>query len=53
MQWCIDRWTQSIKDAKAVQSQQHTNEAIQTYMAMRAVWPGEKQIKDLREYIVH
>ena len=53
MQWCIDRWTQGIKDAKSVQSQQHINEAIQTYTAMCAAWPGEKQVKNLREYILH
>jgi tetratricopeptide (TPR) repeat protein len=52
MEWCIDRWTQGIKDAKSVQSQQHVNEAIQAYATMCAVWPGEKRIQDLREYIV-
>jgi hypothetical protein len=53
MQWCIDHWTQGIKDAKSVQSQQHINEAIQTYTAMCAAWPGEKRVKNLREYILH
>jgi transcriptional regulator with XRE-family HTH domain/tetratricopeptide (TPR) repeat protein len=53
MQWCIDRWTQGIQGAKALQSQQRINEAIQGYAAMQAAWPGEKRIKDLRDYIVH
>ncbi len=53
MQWCIDCWTQGIQRAKALQSQQRINEAIQAYTAMCAAWPGEKQVKNLREYIVH
>jgi len=53
LQWCMDRWMQGINEAKALQSQQHFNEAIQTYTALRAAWPAEKRIKDLREYIVH
>jgi transcriptional regulator with XRE-family HTH domain len=53
MQWCIDRWTQGMQGAKALQSQQRINEAIQAYTAMCAAWPGEKRLKDLREYIVH
>jgi hypothetical protein len=53
LQWCMDRWMQGINEAKTLQSQQHFNEAIQTYTALRAAWPAEKRIKDLREYIVH
>ena len=53
LQWCIDQWTKGIQEAKAVQSQQHFNEAVQAYAAMCAAWPGEKRVKDLREYIVH
>jgi transcriptional regulator with XRE-family HTH domain len=53
MQWCIDRWIQGFQGAKVLQSQQRINEAIQAYTAMCAAWPGEKQVKDLRAYIVH
>jgi len=53
MQWCIDLWTQGIKEAKALKSQQHFNEAVQAHTAMCAAWPGEKCIKDLREHIIH
>jgi transcriptional regulator with XRE-family HTH domain len=52
MQWCIDRWTQGIQGAKELQSQQLIDEAIQAYTAMCIAWLGEKQVKNLREYIV-
>ena len=53
MQWCIDHWVQGIQGAKALRSQQRINEAIHAYTAIRAAWPGEKQVKNLGEYIVH
>jgi hypothetical protein len=53
MEWCIDRWTQGIKEAKAVQSQKCINQAIQAYTAMCIAWPAEKRVKNLREYILH
>lgn len=53
MEWCVDRWQRGIKGAKAVKSQKHFGEAIQAYTAMRAAWPGEQRVKDLREQIVH
>jgi transcriptional regulator with XRE-family HTH domain len=53
MAFCIDCWIQGVQRAKALQSQQRMNEAIQAYTAMCIAWPGEKQIEDLREYIVY
>lgn len=53
MAFCIDHWTQGIQQAKALQSQQRINESIQAFTAMCIAWPGEQQIKNLREYIVH
>ncbi len=53
MEFCIDRWTQGIEGAKTLQSNQRFNEATQAYIAMRAIWPSEKRIKELRDLIVH
>jgi transcriptional regulator with XRE-family HTH domain len=53
MEWCIDLWIRGVEGAKALQSNQRFNEAIQVYTAMRAAWPGEKRVKELREQIVH
>jgi tetratricopeptide (TPR) repeat protein len=53
MMLCIDYWIQGIQKAKVLQSQQHINEAIHAYTAMCAAWPGEKQVKDLREHIIY
>jgi len=52
MDWCIERWTRGIEGAKALQSKELFNEAIQVYTAMGAAWPGEKRIKQLHELIV-
>lgn len=53
MEWCIEQWKKGIEGAHALQSEQRFNEAIAAYTAMRAAWPAEKCIKDLRELIVH
>jgi hypothetical protein len=53
MEWCINHWTKGIEGAKALQSEQRFQEALLAYNVMRAAWPGEKAIKDLRELIVH
>ena len=53
MEFCIDRWTQGIEGAKTLQSNQRYNEATQAYIAMRAIWPGEKRIRELRDLVVH
>ena len=51
MDWCIDHWKEGVDKAKAIQSQQHLREATEVYTAMRAAWPGETRIKELREYM--
>ncbi|HZO72732.1 MAG TPA: helix-turn-helix transcriptional regulator [Ktedonobacteraceae bacterium] len=53
MEWCIDRWIQGIEGAKQLRSEQRFGEAITAYAAMRAVWPGERRIKELQAYITH
>ena len=53
MDRCIALWIQGINGAKELHSQQRFDEAIQAYTAMRAAWPGEKQVKDLREHLIH
>jgi transcriptional regulator with XRE-family HTH domain len=53
MEFCIDRWTQGIEGAKALQSNQRFNEAIHMHTVMSAIWPGDKRIKELRDLIVH
>lgn len=50
---CINLWIQGINGAKKLQSQQRFDEAIHAYTAMRAAWPGERQVKDLHDLIVH
>ncbi|MBV9228303.1 MAG: helix-turn-helix transcriptional regulator [Chloroflexi bacterium] len=53
MDYCIDRWTQGMQGAIAMQSDHWFNAALTTLTAMRVAWPGEKAVKDLREHIVH
>ncbi len=53
MEQCIDCWSKGIEGAKVLQSNQHFNEAITAYAAMRAAWPGEHRVKKLKESIVH
>jgi transcriptional regulator with XRE-family HTH domain/tetratricopeptide (TPR) repeat protein len=53
MEQCIDYWSKGIEGAKVLQSNQHFNEAITAYAAMRAAWPGEQRVKKLKELIVH
>lgn len=52
MDCCIDCWTQGIQEARALQSERWLSEAHAAYIAMRAAWPGEKRVKDLRDYLV-
>ncbi len=53
MELCITLWTQGIQGAIALQSEQWFNEAMQAYQAMRAAWPREQYIKELRDLIIH
>ncbi len=50
---CIDLWTQGIQGAKALQSNRCFDDSIKAFTAMRAVWPKEQRVKELREHIVH
>lgn len=52
MDQCIHLWIKGMEGARAVQGNLRFNAAVQAYTAMRAAWPTEKQVKDLREYIV-
>jgi hypothetical protein len=53
MDWCIATWTQSIEQAKSLQSDQWFYEAVSAYKTMHAVWPHEQRVKGLRDYIAH
>lgn len=53
MEWCIEKWTQGIEGAITLQSDQWFNEARSAYIAMRAIWPGETKIKNLRGLLTH
>lgn len=53
MEQCLDLWMKGIDGTKTLQSKQRFNEALIAHAAMCAAWPGEKRIKDLREYVVH
>lgn len=52
MELCIALWKRGLRDARAVQAHRKINKAVQVYTAMRAAWPAEQRIKDLREHIV-
>jgi transcriptional regulator with XRE-family HTH domain len=52
MDRCIDLWQKGVNGARELQSEQRFSEAINTYTAMRAAWPGEKRVKELREMLV-
>ena len=53
MDRAIALWTQGIEGAKAMQSNKHYTDALVAYTAMKAAWPGESRIKELREYTTH
>lgn len=53
MDRCIDCWTQGVQEARALQSERWLSEAHSAYIAMRAAWPMEKRVKELREHLVH
>jgi transcriptional regulator with XRE-family HTH domain len=53
MDKCITLWTQGIEGAKALQSSKYFGDSLVAYTAMRAAWPGETRIKQLRERISH
>ena len=53
MKRCIVIWKKGIEGAKTLRSEKRFNDALHIHATMRAVWPGEREIKDLREHIVH
>jgi transcriptional regulator with XRE-family HTH domain len=53
MEKCIRLWTQGMKGATSIQSNKLYTDALITYTAMKAAWPGESRIKELREYTTH
>jgi len=53
MDKCIALWTQGIEGAKSLQSNKEFNNALMAHTAMRAAWPSEPRIKELRAYITH
>ncbi len=48
---CIEQWTQGVQEARALQSKQRQLEARQTYAMLRAAWPQEQAIKDLKSLL--
>jgi transcriptional regulator with XRE-family HTH domain/tetratricopeptide (TPR) repeat protein len=52
MQFCIDTWMKGMQGAKILQSKLRFSEAVQAYQAMRAAWPGESRIRELRDLII-
>src|SRR5581483_11732295 len=53
MDKCMALWIQGIEGAKALQSNKKFNDALMAHTAMRAAWPSEPRIKELRAYITH
>jgi tetratricopeptide (TPR) repeat protein len=51
--FCITLWTQGMQQAAQMRSEERYNEALAAYTAMRAAWPGESRIKELRDLAVH
>jgi transcriptional regulator with XRE-family HTH domain len=48
MDRCIKLWKQGITGAKSLNSEEWFSESVNAYKAMRAAWPHEKEVKDLR-----
>jgi transcriptional regulator with XRE-family HTH domain len=53
MQRCIALWKKGMQGAQTLQSDKKFNEALQAYRTMQVAWPGEMQVRNLREHIVH
>ena len=51
MERCIDLWTQGAQRALALKSKQRQKEVLLVYTAIRAAWPSEQRIKDLRDVL--
>jgi cytochrome c-type biogenesis protein CcmH/NrfG len=46
-------WTEGINGARALHSEQRYHEALLAYEIMQSLWPGEDDIRALRELVVH
>ena len=53
MERIIHIWTEAITGAEALHSEQRFNEARYIHDLFEVIWPGEKRIAELREYVVH
>lgn len=51
--FCITLWTQGIEMAMQMRSEERYNEALAVFTAMRAAWPGDSRIKELRDLAIH
>lgn len=49
----ITLWKQGMDGARTLKSDKKFSEAFQAFSMMRAAWPGEQRVKELREYVVH
>jgi transcriptional regulator with XRE-family HTH domain len=53
MEQCIALWIDAISSAQEMRSERSFTEACHILEIMEAVWPGEKDIADLREIAAH
>lgn len=53
MDYTINYWQQGLEGAKALRSEQWFGDARGIYTMLRAAWPGEPRVKELRELLVH
>lgn len=53
MHQAVKLWKASVQGSIELQSEQRFSEALTVYQAMETLWPGEREIADLRECIVH
>lgn len=49
----IHFWVAGIEGAKALKSEQRFTDAVAAYELMEVVWPGERQIQELRDHLAH
>jgi hypothetical protein len=46
-------WKAGIQGAMNLRSEQRFGEALTAYDIMQALWPGDKRIKELRDFTRH
>jgi hypothetical protein len=52
MDWCTTNWTKALNDARALGSRSKETKVAQVYTTMLALWPGEKDVADLRDLLI-